>query len=183
MILKYTNSLDDFVEMHYFLDTIKKSRIFYFKFRKIAVYAGYIYCLCTILYFLSLIYRSSFDIKVIGDVIIGTLVVIILVILLNIIIKLEPKFYLNRIKKAYKLAIEKRPNSIKEKEVTLKPDKFVVAVDNSETEINFESIYKIFENNDKIYILNKKYKALLIVPYEAFNDNDEKLDFLSRIKK
>jgi len=67
--------------------------------------------------------------------------------------------------------------------VTLKSDKFVVAVDNSETEINFESIYKIFENNDKIYILNKKYKALLIVPYESFKDNDEKLDFLSRIKK
>jgi len=67
--------------------------------------------------------------------------------------------------------------------VTLKPDKFVVAVDNSETEIHFESIFKIFENNDKIYVLNKKYKALLIIPYEAFKDNDERLDFLSRIKK
>lgn len=100
MTLKYTNSLEDWIEFHYFLDTIKKNRIFYFKFRKIAVYAGYIYCLCTILYFLSLIYKSSFDIKVIGDVAIGTLVIIILVILLNIIIKLEPKFYLSRIKKA-----------------------------------------------------------------------------------
>jgi len=135
------------------------------------------------LYFLSLIYKSSFDIKVIGDVVIGSLVVIILVTLLNIIIKLEPKFYLSRLKKAYKLAIEKKPSSIKEKVVTLKSDKFVVAVDNSETEINFESIYKIVENNDKIYILNKKYKALLIIPYEAFKDNDEKLEFLSRIKK
>ncbi len=183
MTLKYTNSLEDWIEFHYFLDTIKKSRIFYFKFRKIALYACYLYCLCTILYLLSLIYKSSFDVKVIGDVVIGTLIVIILIILLNIIIKLEPKFYLNRITKAYKLGIEKKPNLIKEKEVTLKPDKFVVAVDNSETEIHFESIFKIFENNDKIYVLNKKYKALLIIPYEAFKDNDERLDFLSRIKK
>lgn len=67
--------------------------------------------------------------------------------------------------------------------MTLTPDKFIVAVDNSETEIHFESIFKIFENNDNIYVLNKKYKALLIVPYETFKDIDEKLDFLSRIKK
>lgn len=183
MTLKYTNNLDDWIEFHYFLDTIKKNRIFYFKFRKIVLYACYLYCLCTILYFLSLIYKSSFDIKVIGDVVIGTLVVIILVILLNIIIKLEPKFYLSRINKAYKLAIEKKPNLVKEKVGSLKPDRFVVAVDNSETEIHFESIFKIFENNDKVYVLNKKYKALLIIPCEAFKNNDEKLDFLSKIKK
>jgi len=101
---------------------------------------------------------------------------------LHKIIKLEPKFYLSRLKKAYKLAIEKKPNLIKEKVVSLKPDRFVVAVDNSEIEIHFESILKIFENNDKVYVLNKKYKALLIIPCEAFKDNDEKLDFLSRIK-
>ena len=67
--------------------------------------------------------------------------------------------------------------------MTLKPNKLIVTVDNSQTEINFESIFKIVENNDKVYILNEGYKALLIIPYEAFKDNDEKLDFLSRIKK
>jgi len=104
-------------------------------------------------------------------------------ILLYKIVKLEPKFYLSRLKKSCKLAIEKDPNAIKEKVVTLKPNKLIVTIDNSETEINFESIFKIVENNAKIYILNKKYKAFLIIPYEAFKDNDEKLDFLSRIKK
>ena len=183
MILKYTNSLEEFVELHYFVDTIKKSRIFYFKFRKIFLYLGYIFCLCCILYSFSLMYKYSFAIEAIRGEGVNILGIIILVILINIIVKLEPKFYLNRIKKGYKLAIEKNPNIIKEKVVTLKPNKFVVTVDNSQTEINFESIYKIVENNDKIYILNKGYKALLIIPYEAFKDNDEKLDFFSRIKK
>jgi lipopolysaccharide export LptBFGC system permease protein LptF len=97
--------------------------------------------------------------------------------------KLGPKFYLSQLKKNYKLAIEKNPNLVKEKEVTLKPNKLIVTIDNSGTEINFESIFKIVESNAKIYILNKKYQAFLIIPYEAFKDNDEKLDFLSGIKK
>jgi len=104
------------------------------------------------------------------------------VLLLHRIVKLEPKFYLNRLKKYYKLVIEKNPNFAKEKEVILKPNKFIATyVDNSQREINFESIYRIVENNDKIYILNKKYQALLIIPYEAFKDNDEKLDFLKLV--
>jgi hypothetical protein len=177
MTLKYTNSLEDWIEFHYFLDTIKKSRVFYFKFRKIVLYACYLYFLVAAIKFAKLYYLNT---KI---VVIFCIFILMIAILLHKIIKLEPKFYLSRLKKTYKLAIEKKPNLIKEKEVTLTPDKFVVAVDNSETEINFKSIYKIFEYNDKIYVLNKRYKALLIVPYEAFKDNDEKLDFLSRIKK
>jgi len=105
------------------------------------------------------------------------------VLLLHRIVKLEPKFYLNRLKKLYKLSIEKTPNFAKEKEVILKPNKFIATyVDNSQREINFESIYKVVENNNKIYIFKKRYKALLIIPYEAFKDNDEKLDFLKLVK-
>ncbi len=183
MILKYANSFEDFVELFLFLDIIKKSRIFYFKSRKIFLYVIYIFCICCIIYSFSLIYKYSFAIEVIRGEGINILGIIILVILFNRIIKLEHKFYLRRIRKAYKVFFEKNPNYLKEREVTLKPNKFVVTVDNSETEINFESIFKILENNDKIYILNKRYKALFIIPYEAFKDNDEKLDFLSRIKK
>ena len=182
MLLKYTNSIEDLIELHLFLDTIKKNRIFYFKFRKIFLYVIYIFCICCIIYSFSLISKYSFAIEVIRGEGLNILGIIILVILFNRLVKLEPKFYLSRIKKAYKLAIEKNLNLIKEKEVTLKPNKFVVTIDNSETEINFESIYKIVENNDKIYILNKGYKALLIIPYEAFKDNDEKLDFLKLVK-
>jgi len=183
MILKYTNSIEDLIELHLFLDTIKKNRVFYFKFRKIFLYVIYIFCICCIIYSFSLIYKYSFATEVIREEGVYILGFISLFILLNKIVKLEPKFYLRRIEKAYKLAIEKNLTLIKEKEVTLKPNKFVVTIDNSQTEINFESIYKIFENNNKIYILKKRYKALLIIPYEAFKDNDEKLDFLSRIKK
>jgi len=182
MILKYTNSFNDFIELHYFLDTIKKNRIFYFKFRKIFLYVSYILCIYCILYSSSLIYKYSFAIEVIREEGVYILGFIGLFILINKIVKLEPKFYLSRLKKTYKLAIEKNPNLVKEKEVFLKSNKFVVTVDNSETEINFESIFKIIENNDKIYILNKKYQALLIIPYEAFKDNDEKLDFLKLVK-
>ena len=177
MILKYTNGLEDFVELHYFLDTIKKSRIFYFKFRKIYLYAFYLYSLLAIIKVTKLYYLHT---KI---VVIFCMFTLLIDILLYKIVKLEPKFYLSRLKKTYKLGTKKNPNLVKEKEVSLKPNKFVVTVDNSETEINFESIYKVVENNAKIYILNKKYKALLIIPYEAFKDNDEKLDFLSRIKK
>jgi len=176
MTLKYANSLEDWIEFHYFLDTIKKNRIFYFKFRKIVLYACYLYFIVATIKFIKLYY---FHIKLVVIFCIFTLTI---AILLYKIVKLEPKFYLNRLKKTYKLAIEKKPDLIKEKEVTLKPNKFVVGVDNSETEINFESIYRIVENNDKIYILNKRYQALLIIPYEAFKDNDEKLDFLKLIK-
>ncbi len=182
MLLKYTNSIEDLIELHLFLNTIKKNRVFYFKFREIVLYACYLYCLGAIVYLFSLLYKYSFNIKLIGTVIIGTLVIIILVLLLHRIVKLEPKFYLNRLKKYYKLVIEKNPNFAKEKEVILKPNKFIATyVDNSQREINFESIYRIVENNDKIYILNKKYQALLIIPYEAFKDNDEKLDFLKLV--
>ncbi|WP_346887414.1 YcxB family protein [Clostridium sp. UBA1056] len=177
MILKYTNGLEDFVELHYFLDTIKKNRIFYFKFRKIYLYAFYLYSLLAIIKVTKLYYLHT---KI---VVIFCMFTLLIDILLYKIVKLEPKFYLSRLKKTYKLGTKKNPNLVKEKEVSLKPNKFVVTVDNSETEINFESIYKVVENNAKIYILNKKYKALLIIPYEAFKDNDEKLDFLSRIKK
>jgi hypothetical protein len=177
MTLKYTNSLEDWIEFHYFVNTIKKSRIFYFKFREIVIYACYIFFLVAIIRILKLYYLHA---KIVVIFCIFTLMI---AILLHKIVKLEPKFYLSRLKKSYKLAIEKNPNAIKEKVVTLKPNKLIVTVDNSQTEINFESIYRIVENNAKIYILNKKYKALLIIPYEAFKDNDEKLDFLSRIKK
>lgn len=177
MILKFTNSFNDFVESQLFLDPLKKSRIFYLKFRKIALYAYYLYCILAILWFAN---ESYWDIKLI---IILCISILFITIMLHLVIKCEPKFYLYTVKKRCRVAIEKNPNAIKEKVVTLKSDKFVVAVDNSETEINFESIYKIFENNDKIYILEAGYKALLIVPYEAFKDNDEKLNFLIRIKK
>ncbi|WP_346885213.1 YcxB family protein [Clostridium sp. UBA4395] len=177
MTLKYTNSLEDWIEFHYFLDTIKKNRIFYFKFRKIVLYACYLYFIVATIKFIKLYYLHT---KLVVTFCIFTLTI---AILLYKIVKLEPKFYLSRLKKTYKLAIEKNPNLVKEKEVFLKLNKFVVTVDNSETEIHFESIFNIFENNDKIYVLNKKYKALLIIPCEAFKDNDEKLDFLSRIKK
>ncbi len=176
MILKYTNSLDDWIEFHYFVDTIKKSRIFYFKFREIVLYACYLYFLVAIIKVTKLYYLHT---KI---VVIFCIFTLLIAIFFHKIVKLEPKFYLSRLKKTYKLAIEKNPNLVKEKEVTLKPNKLIVTVDNSETEINFESIYKVVENNAKIYILNKKCKALLIIPYEAFKDNDEKLDFLKLVK-
>ena len=178
MILKYTNSLEDWIEFHYFVDVIGKSRIFYFKFSKIVLYVFYLYSLLTIIKITKLYYLHP---KIIVIFCMFTLMIdIFLHIIFN---KLGPKLYLSRLKKLYKLAIEKNPNLIRENEVTLKPNELIVTVDNSQEEINFKSIYRIVENNAKIYILNKKYEALLIIPYEAFKDNDEKLDFLSRIKK
>jgi hypothetical protein len=49
MILKYTNSLEDWIEFHYFVDVIEKSRIFYFKFSKIVLYVFYLYSLLAII--------------------------------------------------------------------------------------------------------------------------------------
>jgi len=93
MTLKYTNSLEDWIEFHYFLDTIKNSRIFYFKFRKIYLYAFYLYSLLAIIRILKLHY---WHIKL---AIIFCIFILMIDILLYIIIKLEPKFYLSRFKK------------------------------------------------------------------------------------
>ena len=109
MILKYTNSLEDWIELHYFLDTIKKSRIFYFKFRKIALYAYYLYCILAILWFAN---KYSWDIKLIVILCIAALLI---TILLHIIIKCEHKLYLCTVKKRYRVALEKTPNLLSEK--------------------------------------------------------------------
>lgn len=87
MILKYTNSFEDFVELHLFLDTIKKSRIFYFKFRKIVLYACYLYFIVATIKFVKLYYLHT---KI---VVIFCIFILMIAIFLHKIVKSEPKFY------------------------------------------------------------------------------------------
>lgn len=182
MVLKYTNTIDEFVEMQCFLDKIKKGRIFQIKVFSIILFACYMGSIAYIVWILSEMNKRSFSYEAIeiGSACIGAAIVAIM--LTTIVVKLRPKIYLYQIRRAYKHAIKKKPNIIMERQLIIESNKFISMVDKSQNEFYFEEIYKVFENNDKIYIFDKNYKKVLLIPEKVFRDNDEKLDFLRRIK-
>lgn len=180
MVLKYTNSFDDLVEGTLFVATIDKSSIIRMKINKIIKYVSCLFFILAGLYMSISIYKYKFyfDTKIM----VMFFTFILLAIISFILIKLFPKRQLNYLKKKYKSLIQEHPELIKEKELNLKSDKLTIKSINSYKEITFESILKVAENNNKIYILLKNH-TFLTVPNEAFKNNDEKLYFLNTIKK
>lgn len=183
MILKYTNTLEDYIELQYFVNKVHPLIKLKIKFIKVFLYILYILWIYILFAVILSIYKDYSSTKLFILEALWILYNIIMFILMQILLKQEPKIYLKRLKKHYSRAIEKKPNLIKEKEVVLKSNKLIVNVDTSQTEILFDSIYKIFENNNKIYILNEKYKLLLLIPCDSFENTYDKQSFLNEIKK
>jgi len=184
MILKYTNSFEDLIEAHLFLNSTIKIRSFLLKFSKYVIYGYYLLCALGIFCVAN---KSPYDTKrIIGVCVIaigGSIVLHITRYLANKLVnKYESKFRLKCFTKECNIAVEKNPNLVAPREVNLKSNKIIVTVNNSQKEIHSKSISKVLENNKKIYILSG-HSILLIIPYEAFNDDECKNSFLEVIYK
>lgn len=183
MNLKYTNTIDDFIEMQCFVDNIYKPRLVLKNCFSISLFAGYIGSVAYILWIVSEMYKCSFSDESIEMGVFCISVAVVTIICISILMKLRPKIYLHQIRRIYKRAIKKRPNLVMEKELIVEADKLVNIIDNSQNQFYFEDIYKVFENKNNIYIFSKNYRKALVIPEKAFKDNNEKLDFLRMIEK
>lgn len=70
-----------------------------------------------------------------------------------------------------------------ERTVKLTNDSLILAINNFEATFNLSDINQIIDQNNKLFVIDKRKKVCTIIPYDAFHSSDIKNDFINRIKK
>lgn len=88
------------------------------------------------------------------------------------------KDFLNRIQKKLKT----KYGEFKELTCKVEDHRFLYEQGNNKTEVLFDQIYKVVEDNNSIYIFGEKYLILLIIPTSVFKNSEEKNKFLIKME-
>lgn len=118
------------------------------------------------------------------NIIIDSTVLILYISFIIFILRLFEKSYTNYIDKEIDNigAHSYKSGKYSNKELDISNSRIKVCFSHGYFELNAENIIKTIEAKDRIYILNK-YSKVLIIPLNSFQDNDTKLEFIKLLNK
>lgn len=168
MKIKYKNTVDDLIELNFFLNTKLKDR----KLKNYFLKYGYI----LIIIFVSIWYFNyNYEDKYLF-LIIAIILSLIWLILQPIIVKIELR---NRFKNKY-ISNEYLYN---ERILKLKTDKVILLKNENKTELSFKDISNITIYKNRIFIFKENFNIFAIIPIKSFSNDNEKDIFINTIKK
>lgn len=168
MIIKYKNTIDDFIELNFYLNTKLKDRKrknFFFRY-------GYI----LIIIIVSIWYYKH-DNEYRHIVLIALILLSLLWLIIQpIIVKIELRY-------RFKNKENNNEYLYTQKILKLKNNKIVILKNDNKTEITFRDISDIVVYKDRIFIFEENYNIFAIIPVKSFINDSEKVEFIDTIKK
>ncbi len=167
MILEFTNTPQDFICAHKYIDSHKKSNHFC-ENKDMNIFIILFFIICNFL--VINIFSMSFTIKFI----IFSIIQCIFIIFIN------PKLL---VKKRYRAIQNWKSNKpeLEQKKIDIK-DQILICISQSiSMELSLVLIKRIVEENDLIYIFGSNYNLFLVIPVSAFSSIEEKKLFLSKL--
>ena len=167
MKIKYKNTVDDLIELNFYLNTKLKNRRgknYFFKYGYILIIL-----LISIWYF-----KYNYEDKYIFLIIV-TILGLVWLVFLPIIVKMELRYRFR----------DKDINNkylYNETILKLKNDKIVILKNDNKSELSFKDISNIIIYKKRIFIFKENFNIFAIVPVKVFLNDSEKNKFLNTIK-
>lgn len=168
MEFKYNNRIEDIVELNMFLNKIKSEA----KIKLKVAYYGYPLFIIWVIFKLTEKYSGK-----------NTYTLVFLLLFIIVIwLSYFNKIIRSIIKIKIYLKFNKLSDSLKEKILILEDEKIIVIKNNeNKVELLIKDIFKIYENDNNIYIFKRNYEIFIIIPISIFHNENEKKNFIKKI--